>query len=116
MHWFDAGDPEDKTMLHPNEKVLFKTIYITNDEGDGLYYSVVVPESGMTRRQLARKITHWLVLRNVYYNLATYREKNKDVTDDFPLIDYASDLVIHELQKTGRKRKGCDVYNMRLSS
>jgi hypothetical protein len=113
--WFDADDPNDKDMVDPNEIVLTESIYITNDEKDGLYYLVTV-HKGMTRRQLALKLNHWLIIRNVYYNIKYFSENNKDIIEDFPLNDYASNLVIHSLKPTGRKRKGLNIYYIDLSS
>ena len=102
-------------MVDPNEIVLTKSIYLTNDEKDGLYYLIPV-HKGMTRRQLAFKINHWLIIRNVYYNIKYFSENNKDIIEDFPLGDYASNLVVHNLKPTGRKRKGLNIYSIDLSS
>lgn len=117
IDWYDAGDPENKDMIGPRTIVLHSSAFVTNDYEDGLFHLISVDSSrGMTRRELGRKLTHWFILRNIYYNLDKHRRERSDIQEDFPILDYASNIVVHSLEKTRRKRHGLDVYKINLSS
>lgn len=88
--------------------------YITNDENDNLFY-LVKPKDYLTRIDLAFEIINWLMIRNAYYNLKSYRKNNKDI-DNIGIGDYASNLSVHGLKYSGNKRKDRLIYHINLSS
>jgi hypothetical protein len=116
FNYFNADEPEDPDLMNENEIVLWSPIYITNDEKHGLYYKINTPKSGLTRRELVRLISKWLILRNIYYNIEYYRKKGMDVNENFEFSQYASGLVVHSIRPSGKQRSGLDVYNIDLSS
>lgn len=91
------------------------SFYFSNDED--IYYRVDVDEYGLTRAQLAAHVIHWLIVRNIHFNVG--------MTDTtfVELEMYAANLAIHGLSRPGnaeelqpRTRNGLWVYDIDISS
>ena len=91
-----------------------KPFYMTNDAHKNLYF-IVEPDKELTRREILSRINHWLIIRNVYFDLRHCRKKNRDVKY-VPIDSYPFNLTIHGLTKSKNTRKGYPVYNIELSS
>jgi hypothetical protein len=129
--YFEATDPDDKTMKNADEIVLKWPIYITNDAESGLYFKINVDEKkGMTRKQLAHKIAKWLEVRNIFFNMKVLvDEGGGDISEQWITTPHRNlkapgelresaphFLVVHDIHETYRIRRSLQVFAIGISS
>lgn len=115
----DFFQPGTLCILHnANEIVLLPrtTIYVTNDAIDNLYFLIQTPNNrGMTRQDLAVKITKLFIIREIFYNVNDRIQSNNDV-QEHEYIEYVAHLRVHNIERTNEIRNGCPVYSIKISS